>query len=78
MWMERQAINNPTFTNYQDIGKAVGDWTTYYSKRHGKAISNSLHNELPIHIELLTKPKVGNNRLSSSWNSLISKVHFNV
>jgi hypothetical protein len=37
--------------NDQDIGKAVGDWTTDYNKRHGKAVSNSLHNELPIHIQ---------------------------
>ena len=51
MWMERQSINNSTFTNYQDIGKAVCDWTTDYNKRHGKAISNNLHNELPIHIQ---------------------------
>jgi transposase len=51
MWMQRQAINNSTFTNYQDIGKAVGDWTTNYNKRHGKTISNSLHNELPIRIQ---------------------------
>jgi hypothetical protein len=49
MWMQRHAINNSTFTDEQDIGKAVGDWTTNYN-RHGKTIRNSLHNELPIHI----------------------------
>ncbi len=53
-WMHRQAaINNSTFLNEQDIGKAVYDWTYNYNKKHvGKAstiilhkgISNILHN----------------------------------
>ncbi len=32
MWMHRQAINNSTFENEQDIGKAVSDWTYDYNK----------------------------------------------
>ena len=34
MWMQRQAINNSTFANEQDIGKAVSDWTIDYNKKH--------------------------------------------
>ena len=34
MWMHRQAINNSTFENEQDIGKAVSDWTINYNKKH--------------------------------------------
>ncbi|HXS60589.1 MAG TPA: transposase [Candidatus Sulfopaludibacter sp.] len=46
MWMHRQAINNSTFTNEYDIGKAVSDWTINYNKKHvGKTSINSLHRE---------------------------------
>ena len=47
MWMHRQAaINNSTFTNEFDIGKAVSDWTINYNKKHvGKMSINSLHRE---------------------------------
>jgi hypothetical protein len=34
MWMHRQVINNSTFRNEQDIGKAVFDWTYDYNKKH--------------------------------------------
>ena len=34
LWMHRQAINNSTFENEQDIGKAVSDWTCDYNKNH--------------------------------------------
>jgi transposase len=34
MWMHRQAINNSTFQNEHDIGKAVSDWTVNYNKKH--------------------------------------------
>ena len=33
-WMHRQAINNFTFENERDIGKAVSDWTINYNKKH--------------------------------------------
>jgi len=46
MWMQRQAINNSTFENEYDIGKAVSDWTFNYNKKHGGKMSiNSLHEE---------------------------------
>ena len=34
LWMHRQAINNSTFENEQDIGKAVSDWIFDYNKKH--------------------------------------------
>ena len=44
--MHRQAINNSTFENEQDIGKAVSDWTINYNKKHaGKTSIISLHKE---------------------------------
>lgn len=33
LWMHRQAINNSTFLNEQDIGKAVSEWTCDYNKK---------------------------------------------
>ena len=33
VWMHRQAINNSTFEDEQDIGKAVSDWTNDYNKK---------------------------------------------
>ncbi len=46
-WMKPQAaINNPTFLNEQDIGKAVSGWTYNYNKKHGgKTNSISLQEE---------------------------------
>lgn len=46
-WMHRQAIiNNSTFENEFDIGKAVSDWTVNYNKKHvGKTSSVSLQEE---------------------------------
>ncbi len=50
LWMHRQAINNSTFLNEQDIGKAVSDWTYDYNKKHaGKTSSISLQ-EVSIHV----------------------------
>ncbi|CAN5825518.1 hypothetical protein BH23THE1_BH23THE1_00600 [soil metagenome] len=34
LWLHRQAINNSTFENEQEIGKTVSDWTRYYNKKH--------------------------------------------
>jgi transposase len=47
MWMHRQVINNSTFRNEYDIGKAVSDWTVNYNKKHAgsRIITNSLHKE---------------------------------
>lgn len=50
LWMQRQAINNSTFQNERDIGKAVSDWACDYNKKHkGKTSINSLHGE-SIHV----------------------------
>ena len=46
MWLQRKAINNSTFRNESDIGKAVSDWTSNYNNSHGNITRNSLHNEL--------------------------------
>ena len=43
---QRKAINNSTFRNESDIGKAVSDWTCNYNNSHGNITRNSLHNEL--------------------------------
>ena len=46
LWMHRQAINNSTFENERDIGKAVSDWTINYNKKLvDKTSINSLHEE---------------------------------
>ena len=45
MWMQRQAINNSTFTNESNIGKAVNDWTNNYNQTHSKMTRYGLHNE---------------------------------
>ena len=48
--IHRQAINNSTFLNEQDIGKAVSDWTYDYNKKHaGKTSIISLQEE-SIHV----------------------------
>lgn len=45
MWLQRKAINNSTFRNESDIGKAVSDWTYDYNNSHGNITRDSLHNE---------------------------------
>ena len=42
MWLQRKAINNSTFTNEHDIGKAVNDWTENYNATHGRMINDIL------------------------------------
>ena len=42
LWMQRQAINNSTFRNESDIGKAVSDWTYTYNEKHGIRITDVL------------------------------------
>ena len=39
---ERHAVNNSTFENEQDIGKAVSDWTCTYNEKHGRRITDIL------------------------------------
>jgi hypothetical protein len=44
--LHRQAINNSTFQNEHDIGKAVSDGTVNYNKKHvDKTSITSLHGE---------------------------------
>lgn len=43
MWLQRKAINNCTFTNESDIGKAVSDWTKNYNITHGRMVNDILH-----------------------------------
>ena len=45
MWLQRKAINNSTFRNESDIGKAVSDWTCNYNNSHDSLTRNSLHHE---------------------------------
>ena len=46
LWLHRQAINNSTFENEQDIGKAVSNWTKDYNTKHGiKTSTISLQKE---------------------------------
>ena len=42
MWLQRKAINNSTFRNESDIGKAVSDWTCNYNEKHGRRITDVL------------------------------------
>ena len=42
LWLQRQAINNSTFKDEQEIGRAVSKWKNIYNKNHGKAITNIL------------------------------------
>jgi len=47
LWMHRQAINNSTFENEQDISKVVSYWTNDYNKKHRfKASTISLQNNI--------------------------------
>jgi transposase len=42
LWMQRQAINNSTFRNECEIGKAVFDWTCNYNEKHSRRIIDIL------------------------------------
>ena len=47
-WLQRQAINNSTFKDEQEIGRAVSKWKDIYNKKHGKANTNILQEYLPL------------------------------
>jgi transposase len=51
IWMQRIAIaiNNSTFENESDIGKAVSDWTKNYNKTHSNTTNHILH-QRPIYV----------------------------
>jgi len=42
LWLQRQAINNSTFKDEQEIGQAVSKWKNLYNKNHGRAIIDIL------------------------------------
>jgi transposase len=48
VWLQRQAINNFTFKDEREIGKAVSKWKNIYNKNHGKAITNILQENVPL------------------------------
>ena len=50
LWLHRQAVNNSTFENEQDIGKAVSDWTNDYNKKHRIKTSTISLQEGSIHV----------------------------
>ena len=48
LWLQRQAINNSTFKDEQEIGRAVSKWKNLYNKNHGKAITNILQDGVSL------------------------------
>jgi transposase len=48
VWLQRQAINNFTFKDEREIGKAVSKWKNIYNKNHGKAITHILQENVPL------------------------------
>jgi transposase len=48
LWLQRQAINNSTFKDEQEIGQAVSKWKNIYNKNHGKAITNILQEHVSL------------------------------
>ena len=47
-WLQRQAINNSTFKDEQEIGQAVSKLKNIFNKNHGKAITNVLQESIPL------------------------------
>jgi transposase len=50
LWLQRQAINNSTFKDEQEIGQAVSKWKDGYNKNHGRAITNILQETVSISV----------------------------
>ena len=51
LWLQRQAINNSTFKDEQEIGRAVSKWKKIYNKNHGnRAIINILQEYIPLYL----------------------------
>jgi hypothetical protein len=50
VWLQRQtAIDNSTFKDEQEIGRAISKWKNIYNKDHGnKAITNILQEYVPL------------------------------
>jgi hypothetical protein len=47
-WLQRQAINNSTFKDEQEIGRAASKWKKIYNKNHGKAITKILQEDVSL------------------------------
>ncbi len=48
LWLQRQAINNSTFKDEQEIGIVVSKWKNIYNKKHGRAITNILQENVSL------------------------------
>ena len=48
LWLQRQTINNSTFKDEQEIGRAVSKWKNIYNKNHGKVITNILQENVAL------------------------------
>ncbi len=49
VWLQRQTINNSTFKDEQEIGRAISKWKNIYNKNHGsKAIINILQESVSL------------------------------
>lgn len=42
MWMQRKTVDNSTFENESDIGRAASGWSENYNAIHAKAITHNL------------------------------------
>ena len=50
-WLQRQAINNSTFKDEQEIGRVISKWRNIYNKNHGRVIINILQENVPVCIQ---------------------------
>ncbi len=68
----RQPMNNSTFENEQDIGRAVYDWTVDYNKKHIiKTSIISLQEERPyVFAQLLIYAFLGTFYLKTHFQSI--------
>jgi hypothetical protein len=48
VWLQRQTINNSTFKDKQEIGRAISKWKDIYNKNQGKAIINILQEDVSL------------------------------
>ena len=77
LWLQRQAINNSTFKNEQEIGQTVSKWKNTYNKNHGKAITNILlrkffHYFKPLKIMVKYFLEINGHKLCSKIEQILS------
>jgi transposase len=48
LWLQRQVVNNSTFKDEQEIGRTVCKWKDIYNKKHDRAITNILQEDVPL------------------------------